>query len=77
MEGEPIGECYKCGAKLYATLGLCNSCELEECQAENKRLKEVLLEYGWHKNTCAYAQGLKGKSLVDCDCGFEQALKGD
>ena len=40
-ESAPIGKCCKCGADLYATLGLCSSCELVECQGENKQLKEV------------------------------------
>lgn len=37
-----VGKCYKCGANLYATLGLCLSCENDELQAKNKRLKEEI-----------------------------------
>lgn len=44
MAGEPIGKCYKCGANLYATLGLCLSCENDELQAENKRLKQGIID---------------------------------
>ena len=44
-------------------------------EAENERLKEALQEYGWHKNSCAYVQGLRGNSIDECDCGFSQVLK--
>lgn len=45
-------------------------------QAKNKRLKAALSTYGNHKNNCAYVQGLKGNTIEDCDCGFEQTTKG-
>ena len=40
-----------------------------------KELVAKLKEYGKHKESCAYVQGLRGSSIIDCDCGFEQALK--
>ena len=38
-ETKPIGECYECHKPLYATLGLCEVCELKD---EIARLKEEL-----------------------------------
>lgn len=43
-------------------------------EAENKQLNEALNTYGNHLPNCAYVQGLKGGSIEDCDCGFEQTL---
>jgi len=40
-----------------------------------KRLKEALKKYGRCKPDCAYMQGLRGCSIEDCDCGFEDTLK--
>lgn len=44
----PISKCYKCGARLYARLGLCVSCESEELQAENEKLKDEVKRWKNH-----------------------------
>jgi hypothetical protein len=49
-------------------------------KVQQKRIKELeahLREYGTHKNVCAYSQGLKGCSIEKCDCGLDEALKGE
>ena len=48
-ETAPVSTCYKCGAILYASLGLCTSCEVEQLQAELSKVKEwydSVMEYG-------------------------------
>ncbi len=50
--------------------------ENEKLQKRIKELEAELKEYGNHKDSCAYIQGLKGQAIEECNCGFEQALKG-
>jgi len=47
----------------------------QHLEAENKRLRKAFEKYGKHKGTCAYVQNLSGHVIVDCDCGFAQALQ--
>ncbi len=44
--------------------------EHTKLQAENKRLREALEEYGDHDHNCSLIQINK-----ECDCGFEQVLQ--
>lgn len=50
----------------------CPACLLERI----KDLKANLIDYGIHKRSCAYTQGLRGSTIEKCDCGFDKALKG-
>lgn len=49
---------------------------LLDVQQDCVKLKADLSKYGKHKSNCAYIDNLKGNTIEDCDCGFEQAVKG-
>ena len=54
----------------------------QDFEAENKRLRETLAQYGSHKKGCTGTRFYKDKTgeIVGeqhCFCGFEQALKGE
>lgn len=44
---------------------------LEDCRAENKRLREAFEQYADHDNSCP--RFLRGVTLT-CVCGFDAAL---
>jgi len=48
-----------------------------ELQAENERLKEALKNYGNHLDSCGVRWSIENPKCSPCDCGFEQALKGN
>jgi hypothetical protein len=53
-----IGQCLECGRDLYATLGLCEVCELKE---EVKQLKALIDEAkGCFESVIDYVQGHQG-----------------
>lgn len=54
---------FKTAAKAYTACG--------NYQKRIKELETSLKEYGTHKNSCAYVQGLRGSTIEKCDCGFE------
>ena len=57
-------------------IGLTNSCGYwAKLQAESKRLREAFEKYADHDSECKIRRGIYGTYL--CDCGFEQALKGE
>ena len=65
MPKHEVATCLKLGCAAYDKL------------AERiKELEAALCDYGVHKNSCAYIQGLRGQSIEKCDCGFSQTLKG-
>lgn len=56
----------------------CNKLQTEN-KAKDERIKELgvaLDKYGSHTRGCAYTVGLGCCIIQECDCGFEQALKG-
>lgn len=51
---------------------MCPAC----LQEQIKELEAALKKYGNCLDSCSFRQGLKSNSFKQCDCGFEQALKG-